>query len=113
MDHYLITFPSAAMVVSEAEYDRSVEESHAVVRAAKAAGVWVFGDGIDESIAPVRVTGDGALEPADGQPWVPLTGGFTVLRTPTREVALEWAARIAAACRCPQEVRAFHYDPES
>jgi hypothetical protein len=37
-------------------------------------------------------------------------GGFTVLDTPTREAAVEWAAKIAAACRCPQEVREFGPD---
>jgi len=26
---------------------------------------------------------------------------------------VEWAAKIAAACRCAQEVRAFAYDPAS
>jgi hypothetical protein len=30
---------------------------------------------------------------------------------PTREEALEWAARIAAACRCAQEVREIMFDP--
>ncbi|MFI8006255.1 YciI family protein [Streptomyces sp. NPDC086010] len=32
-------------------------------------------------------------------------GGFPVVEVPSREDALEWAARIAAACRCAQEVR--------
>ena len=31
-------------------------------------------------------------------------GGFTVVEVPSREVALEWAAKIAAACRCAQQV---------
>jgi hypothetical protein len=26
---------------------------------------------------------------------------------PSRQEALEWAAKIAVACRCPQEVREF------
>ena len=32
---------------------------------------------------------------------------------PSREVAVEWAAKIARACRCSQELREFMYDPES
>jgi hypothetical protein len=40
-------------------------------------------------------------------------GGYTVLELPSREAALEWAAKIAAACRCSQEVRQFQYDPAS
>ena len=42
-----------------------------------------------------------------------LEGGYTVLELPSREAALEWAAKIAVACRCAQEVRAFQYDPAS
>ena len=41
-----------------------------------------------------------------------LSGGFTVIDVPTREAALEWAAKIAVACRCAQEVREFGPDPE-
>ena len=28
-------------------------------------------------------------------------------------VYIEWAAKIASACRCSQELREFMYDPES
>ena len=34
-------------------------------------------------------------------------GGFSVIDVPSREEALEWAGRIAVACRCAQEVREF------
>ena len=33
--------------------------------------------------------------------------------TVLRKDALEWAAKIARACRCSQELREFGYDPES
>ncbi len=39
-------------------------------------------------------------------------GGFTVLKVPTREDALAWAAKIAVACRCAQELCEFQYGPE-
>jgi hypothetical protein len=42
-----------------------------------------------------------------------MEGGCAGLEVVAREAALEWAARIAAACRCAQEVRAFQYDPAS
>jgi hypothetical protein len=32
-------------------------------------------------------------------------GGFAVVDVHSREEALEWAAKIAVACRCAQEVR--------
>ncbi|MFT2752960.1 hypothetical protein [Clavibacter sp. Sh2088] len=50
-------------------------------------GFWVFAGSIGESVPPVRVAAAGSV--------------------------MSWAARFAAACRCPQEVRAFGDDPES
>ncbi|PPF51228.1 transcription initiation protein [Clavibacter michiganensis] len=113
MTKYLISFPSGEMVVPEGEWQTVVDESHAVVREAKAAGVWVFGGGIDEGIPPVRVAADGTVTPGAYPQTSRLEGGYAILDLPTRQAALEWAARIAAACRCPQELRAFGDDPES
>jgi hypothetical protein len=42
-----------------------------------------------------------------------LDGGFCVLDLPSGEAAIEWAAKLAKACRCAQELREFHYDAES
>ena len=39
-------------------------------------------------------------------------GGFTLVDVPSREEALQWAAKIAIACRCAQEVREIRADPE-
>ena len=113
MSKYLISFPSAAMVVPEGEWEAVVRDSHAVIDEAKAAGVYVFGGGIDESVPPVLVSADGAVSEG-GYPWAPpLNGGFTVLELPTREEAVAWAARLAEACRCEQELRVFGFDPAS
>lgn len=38
-------------------------------------------------------------------------GGFAVVDVPCREEALKWAAKIAVACRCAQEVRELLPDP--
>jgi len=38
-------------------------------------------------------------------------GGFAIADVPSREDALEWAAKIAIACRCAQEVRELLPDP--
>jgi hypothetical protein len=113
MAKYLISFPSAAMVVPDSDWETVVRDSHAVIREAKAAGVYVFGGGIDENVPPVLVAGDGVVAEG-GYPWGPaLNGGFTVLELPSREEAVAWAARIAKACRCKQELRVFMFDPES
>ena len=112
MAKYLISFPSEAMVLSDDEFPIVVAESHAVIEAAKAAGVYVFGGGIDERVDPVLVSGDGSIS-AEIHPGSRLNGGFTVLELSTRADAVEWARRIAVACRCPQELREFGYDPAS
>jgi len=38
-------------------------------------------------------------------------GGFSVVEVRSRAEALEWAAKIAVACRCAQEVRVILPDP--
>jgi hypothetical protein len=113
MAKYLISFPSAAMVVPDAEMEAVGRDSHAVIEEAKAAGVYVFGGGIDESVPPVLVAADGSLAEG-GYPWAPqINGGFCVLELPSRADAVAWAARIAKACRCQQELRVFGFDPAS
>ena len=113
MTKYLISFPAAAMVIPEGEFQAVVDASHAVVQEAKDAGVYVFGGGIDESIPPVMVDGDGTVTDGTYPQTVEFDGGFCVLELPSREAALEWAAKLATSCRCAQEVRAFQDDPES
>lgn len=107
MAKYLISFPSAAMVVPAGELAAVGRDAHAVIEEAKAAGVYVYAGGIDEGVSPVRVSADGAVA-TGGYPWAPpLNGGFTVLELPTRDEAIAWAARLAKACRCDQELRVF------
>ena len=48
MAKYLISFPSAAMVVSAGEWEAAGRDARAVIEEAKVAGVYVFGGGIDE-----------------------------------------------------------------
>ncbi len=113
MTKYLISFPSSAMDFSAEDLQAASEASHAVVQEAKDAGVWVFGGAIDESVPPVMVAADGAVTEGTYPQTSRIEGGYAILELPSREAALAWAARIAAACRCAQEVRAFHYDPAS
>ena len=53
MTKYLISFPSEAMVVTDEEFPSVVADSHAVIEEAKKAGVYVFGGGINDQVAPV------------------------------------------------------------
>lgn len=113
MAKYLISFPSAAMVVPDGEIEAVGRDARAMIDEAKAAGAYVFGGGIDEGVPSELVPADGSVAEG-GYPWAPpLDGGFTVLELPSREEAVAWAARIAKACRCAQELRVFGFDPQS
>ena len=89
------------------------EAARAVIREAKNAGVYVFGGGINEDVAPVMVAADGTVTNETYPQTKEFDGGFCVLELPSREAAVQWAAKIAKACRCSQELREFGYDPES
>jgi hypothetical protein len=112
MTRYLISFPSDAMNHIPDEESRAVgEAAHVVVREAMDAGVWVFGGGLAEDVEPVMVAGDGTVTAGTYPQTREFNGGFTVLDVPSREAALVWAAKIADACRCAQELREFMPDP--
>jgi hypothetical protein len=112
MTRYLISFPSEAMAHIPAEELPAVgEAAHAVVQEAMDAGVWVFGGGLSEDVEPVMVADDGTITAGTYPQTKELDGGFSILELPSREAALEWAAKIATACRCAQEIREFMPDP--
>jgi hypothetical protein len=107
MPRYLISFSNTAMDhIPEAEMPDVADASHAVVREAQDAGVWIFGGGMSEDVEPVLVAGDGTLSAGS----YPL-GGMSIIDAPSLEKACEWAAKIAVACRCPQVVSEFMFDP--
>lgn len=99
------------MIVPDDESFEVGAAAHKVVREAQLAGVWVFGGGVVSQSASVVAT-DGT--PTDGQ--YPETeaviGGFSIVDVPSLDEALEWAAQIAAAGRCAQEVRELMYEPD-
>jgi hypothetical protein len=101
------------MNVPEEEGADVARAAHAVIQEAKDAGVYLFSGGLDEDVEPVMVTGDGTVTSGTDPETEHLNGGFTVVEVPSREGALEWAAKLAAACRCAQEVRAFGFDPNA
>lgn len=108
----LISFPAGAMTVGTEELPAVSEAAHAVIAEARAAGVYVFGGGIDEQQPPVRVSADGSVSP-ELYPDSRLTGGFAVFDVATRDEAVAWAAKLATACRCAQELRVFMDDPDA
>ncbi len=113
MTHYLISFPARAMDVPAEDLARVGEAAREVIREAKAAGVYVFGGGINGDVAPLMVASDGTVTNETYPQTKEFDGGFCVLKLTSREAAILWAAKIAKACRCAQELREFGYDPES
>jgi hypothetical protein len=110
---YLISFDDGAMDhLAEQDWPEVGEASRAVVQEAKDAGVWIFGAGVQRQRASVVSTDGEVAEGADPETKVFL-GGFAIVEVASREAALDWAARLASACRCAQEVREVLYDPES
>lgn len=110
---YLISFPAKAMNVPAEELAAVGEAAHAVIREAKAAGIHVFSGGIDAAFPPLLVAGDATVDRLNAPETRGLDGGFCVLRLPSYDLAVAWAAKLARACRCPQELRVFGADPEA
>ncbi len=111
MTRYLISFDEGAMTFPEEELPDVAEAAHTVVREAMDAGVWVFGGGLcsHEEVSVVATDGTVSDDPyPESKAYI---GGFSVVDVPSRQEALEWAAKIAVACRCAQEVREFLPDP--
>ena len=111
MTRYLISFDDGAMTFPEEELPDVDKAAHEVVQGAQDAGVWVFGGGVKGHEVSVVAT-DGMVTDGPYPESKELIGGVMIVDVPTREAALQWAAKIAAACRCAQDVRKFMYDPD-
>jgi hypothetical protein len=109
MTQYLISSGAHAMDhIPDEDMPAVAKAAHAVVQEAINAGVYVAAGGLENLPASIVAT-DGTV--TDG-PSPEAIGGFTLVNVRSREEALEWAAKIAVACRCAQEVREIGPDPE-
>lgn len=109
MTRYLISFSAHAMDhIPDQDMPAVAKAAHAVVQEAVNAGVFVCAGGLEDQQASIVAT-DGTI--TDG-PHPEAIGGLTIVEVPSREEALEWAAKLAVAVRCAQEVREFGPDPE-
>jgi hypothetical protein len=107
MTQYLISFDNGAMDFPEEDLPDVAEAAHAVVQEAKDAGVFVFTGGLDYDAKHAVVATDGMVTDGPYPESKELIGGVFVVDVPTWEAALEWAAKVAVACRCAQDVREF------
>lgn len=87
----------------------------AVAHEMKAAGAWVFSGGLHPpGTATVLRVREGEVLTTDG----PFTegkehiGGFTVIKAPDLDAALEWGRKLAQATTLPIEVRPFREESE-
>jgi hypothetical protein len=93
--------------------EQIMRDVYAVRDEMKAAGAWVFAGGLHEpSTATVVRVKDGEVLTTDG----PFTegkehiGGFSVVKAPDLDAALEWGRKLARATTLPIEVRPFRDD---
>ena len=113
MPRYLISFDDGSMDhIPEKDWPAVGDASRAVVREAKAAGIWIFGGGVRRQQSTVVAT-DGSITVGPVPETKAVIGGFSIIGVSSREEAVVWAARFAEACRCKQEVREIMFDPES
>ena len=105
MPRYLISFDRGWMKVPEEELADVAAAGRAVLREAHDAGVFVFRGGTADDEPTTLVAPDGTVTDGPYPETKEMVGGFTILDVPTRADAVRWAAKIAAACRCAQEVR--------
>jgi hypothetical protein len=109
MTQYLILLGARAMDhIPGEEMPAVARAAHAVCQEAVNAGVLVCAGGLQDQKASI-VAADGTV--TDG-PYPQAIGGVTVIDVHSRQEALKWAAKLAAACRCAQEVRELGSDPE-
>jgi hypothetical protein len=113
MARYLISFNDGSMDhIPDEDWPDVGKAAHAVTQETVNAGVFVFGAGLERQRASIVAT-DGMVTDGPYPETKEVIGGFVVLDVPTRDEALAWAAKVAAACRCAQEVRELMPDPET
>jgi hypothetical protein len=110
MTQYLISFDDGAMNFPKEELPEVAEAAQAVAREARAAGVWVFSAGLEHQVPSIVAT-DGMITDGPYPETKEHLGGFAVVDVPSRDEALKWAAKIAVACRCSQQVYQLLPDP--
>jgi hypothetical protein len=92
-----------------------MRDLEAVRQELKAAGAWVFSGGLHSpSTATVVRLQDGDVVTTDG-PFIEgkeHIGGFTIIKAPDLDSALEWGRKLTRASTLPVEVRPFQDQAE-
>lgn len=112
MKHYMLSVitPTGVEQPSPEVLGPIMERVEEVNRELKAAGSWVFAGGLNapSTATVVRAKGDEVLMTdgpfAEGKEYV---GGFSVIKAPDLDAALDWGAKFTRAIGLPIEVRPF------
>jgi hypothetical protein len=118
MTQYLLSVwhsPTNPIPTDPAVMQRAYDQVDAFNAEVQAAGAWVFAGGLHapESATVVRVEDGGEPIMTDG-PFAETkeqVGGFWIITADDLDAALAWAAKGAAACMGPVEVRPFQDEP--
>jgi hypothetical protein len=111
MKQYLLSVYQPDGPVPPAEVLKGISRDlDALNRELEAAGAWVFAGGLHppSTATVVRVTAGEVLVTdgpfAEGKEHI---GGFTIVKAPDLDAALEWGRKLARATTLPVEVRPF------
>jgi hypothetical protein len=112
MKHYLLSVitPTDGVQPPPEALDQIMGRVEDVTQECKAAGAWVFAGGLDapSTATVVKANGHETLMTdgpfAEGKEYV---GGFSVIKAPDLDVALEWGGKYSQAIGLPIEVRPF------
>ena len=112
MNQYLLSvhMVEGEPMPSDEDLQKAYKDVDAFNQEVMSAGAWVFGGGLHpaDTATVVRVT-NGEVLTTDG-PFAETKeqlGGFWIINAPDLDAALAWAAKGAAACQSPVEVRPF------
>lgn len=113
MKQYMLTicYPPHRSQPATEQLAKIMQEVSSVQTEMKSAGVWVFAGGLHPPSTATTVeyrndedvlVTDGPF--AEGKEHI---GGFTVVRAPDLDAAMEWGRRLSRATTCPIEVWPF------
>ena len=118
MKPYLLSvcYPAGVTRPTPDVLEKVMRDVNAINKELKASGAWVFGGGLyPPSTATVVRPKDGELLLTDG-PFIESKehiGGFSIIKVPDLDAALEWARKLARAITVPIEVRPMQEHSEN
>ena len=102
MTRYLVSFDDGWMDLPDEDLKDVSMVGHEEVKVARETGVWIFGCGPVRDGASVVAVG-GTTTDGPHPETKAILGGYAIVEGASREEALKWASKTAAACRWPKK----------